>query len=113
LRTAETGDLSSEWAESAAERDDVYQKKANQRSLFRGARDEIARALRTRQVKGSLRDYPFSEYRLSEFKRNGRSLMRLVDKSRADELADRWGVPLPEKYASDLHCYIQTDRGPH
>jgi hypothetical protein len=54
LRTAEIGDLSSEWAESAAERDDVYQKKANQRSLFRTARDEVARILRTRQVKGSL-----------------------------------------------------------
>jgi hypothetical protein len=97
LRTAETGDLSSEWAESAAERDDVYQKKANQRSLFRGARDEVARALRTRQVKGSLRDYPFSEYRRSEFNRNGRSLMRLVDKSRADELADLWEAD-PEEF---------------
>jgi len=97
LRTADTGDLSSEWEESAAERADVYQKKANQRLLFRGARDEVARALRTRQVKGALKDYPFSEYRRSEFNRNGRSLMSLVDESRCNELADLWEAN-PEQY---------------
>jgi hypothetical protein len=103
LRTADTGDLSSDWAESATERADVYQKKANQRLLFRGARDEVARVLRSRKVKGTLRGYPFSEYRRSEFNRNGRSLMRLVDKSRPDELADLWETD-PEEYPYCTAC---------
>jgi hypothetical protein len=97
LRTAETGDLSIEWSESAVERDEGHKKRNNQHSLFRGARDEVAGALRARRIKGSLKEYPFSEYRRTEFNRNGRSLMRLVDESRCNELGDLWEAN-PEQY---------------
>ena len=97
LRTAETGDLSVEWSESAVERDDGHIKRNNQHALFRGARDEVAGAIRARRIKGSLQAYPFSEYRRTEFNRNGRSLMRLVDEGRSSELGDLWEAN-PEQY---------------
>ena len=97
LRTAETGDLSREWAETEPEREETRRKKTKQHALFRGAREAVALALRNRRPRGSLRHYPFSEYRGSEFIRNGRSLMSLVDKRRAKELADRWEAN-PDEY---------------
>jgi hypothetical protein len=90
LRTAETGDLSQEWEESAIERSDTRQKKAKQHALFRGAREAVAQARRQRRLKGSLRKYPFSEYLQTDFVRNGRLLMSRVDEKRATELADLW-----------------------
>jgi hypothetical protein len=90
LRTAETGDLSQEWAESATERGDTRQKKDKQHALFRGAREAVAQARREGRLKGSLRAYPFSEYLRTELIRNGRLLMSRVDDARATELADLW-----------------------
>jgi hypothetical protein len=90
LRTAETGDLSQEWAETESERKETRRKKARQLAILREARKAVALALKNRRLRGPLRKYPFSEYRTSEFSRNGRSLMRLVDKTRAKSLADSW-----------------------
>jgi hypothetical protein len=90
LRAAETGDLSKEWAESRREREDTRRKKTNQHALFREAREVVAAARREGKLRGRLRDYPFSEYLRTEFVRNGRALMRIVDKTRATELADFW-----------------------
>jgi hypothetical protein len=90
LRTAETGDLSREWSDSEGERAETRLKKGKQLALFREAREAVAQARRQGRIRGPLRSYPFSEYRHSVFTRNGRSLMRLVDKERAGELADLW-----------------------
>ena len=90
LQTADTGDLSREWAESEAERMDTRRKKIKQRAIFREAREAVAHARRKGKLRGKLRDYPFSDYRWSEFTRNGRALMRVVDKERATELANLW-----------------------
>jgi hypothetical protein len=90
LETADTGDLSREWAESEIERMDTRRKKTKQREIFREAREAVSKARRDGKLRGRLRDYPFSDYRQSEFTRNGRALMRVVDKERATELADLW-----------------------
>lgn len=97
LRTADTGDLSREWAETKSEREDTHRKKTKQHELFRGAREAVAEARKGRRLKGALSSYPFSEYRQSEFIRNGRLLMRLVDEKRAKELADLWEAS-PDEY---------------
>jgi hypothetical protein len=90
LQTADTGDLSQEWAESEPERIDTRRKKIKQRAIFREAREAVAQARKEGKLRGRLRDYPFSDYCRSEFTRNGRALMRIVDKERATELADLW-----------------------
>jgi len=90
LETADTEDLSREWAESESERMDTRGKKIKQHALFRGAREAVAKARREGRLRGRPRDYPFSEYRRAEFTRNGRALTRVVDKERATELADLW-----------------------
>jgi hypothetical protein len=97
LETADTGDLSQEWAESEPERIDARRKKAKQHALFRGAREAVARARREGKLRGRLKDYPFSDYRQTEFTRNGRALMRVVDGERATELADLWEAN-PEQF---------------
>jgi len=90
LETADTGDLSQEWAESAPERMETRRKKTKQHALFREARESVARARREGKLRGKLKDYPFADYLRTEFTRNGRALMRAVDKERAAELADMW-----------------------
>ena len=90
LRTADTGDLSQEWAESEPARLDTRRKKIKQRAIFREAREAVAQARREGRLRGRLRDYPFSDYRRSQFTHNGRALMRAVDEERAAELADLW-----------------------
>ena len=97
LRTAETGDLSQEWAETASERRDIQRRKARQLAIFREARKAVAMELKSRKLKGSMRDYRYSEYRRTEFIRNGRLLMELVDKKRAKVLSDCWEAN-PDEY---------------
>jgi hypothetical protein len=97
LQTANTGDLSQEWAETEPERMDTRRKKMKQHALFREAREAVAQARREGKLRGRLKDYPFSDYRRTEFNRNGRALMRAVDKERAIELADRWEAD-PEEF---------------
>lgn len=84
-----TGDLSKEWAESATEREDTQRKKNNQKTISRELRDEVADGLKERRLTGSLKDYPFTQFRNSEFARTGRLLMDLVDTRSAAALADQ------------------------
>jgi len=52
LRTkAESGDLSKEWADSQAEREDTQTKRDNQRSISREVREEVAAAIRERRLR--------------------------------------------------------------
>lgn len=97
LKTADTGDLSQEWAESESERLETRRKKTKQHALFREAREAVAQARREGKLRGRLKDYPFSDYRRTEFTRNGRALMRVVDEQRATELANRWEAN-PEEF---------------
>jgi hypothetical protein len=90
LQTADTGDLSQEWAESEPERTDTRRKKIKQHAIFRAAREAVAQARRAGKLRGRLREYSFADYRRSEFTRNGRALMRIVDSDRATELAELW-----------------------
>jgi hypothetical protein len=85
-----TGDLSKEWAESAAEREDAQQKRTNQKAISREVREEVADGLRTRRLTGSLAGYPFKQFQKSEFTHTGRLLMGLVDSRRAEALAAQW-----------------------
>lgn len=89
-RVAETGDLSKEWADSAAEREEAQRKRDNQRDVSSRVRSEVAEAIKTGRLKGSLGNYPFSEFRRTEFKRMGKELMSLVDGQRSGQLADMW-----------------------
>jgi hypothetical protein len=89
-RKIETGDVSKEWAESAAMREDTQKKKNNQKAISRDVRTEVAEALRERRVIGSVKDYLFPQFRKSEFVRTGRLLMDVVDTRRAGALADQW-----------------------
>jgi hypothetical protein len=97
LQTADTGELSGAWAESQPERMDTRRKKIKQHAIFREAREAVAQARREGKLRGRLRDYPFAEYRRSEFTRNGRALMRVVDRERAIELAELWEAH-PEEF---------------
>jgi hypothetical protein len=90
LQIADTGDLSQEWAESEPERMDTRRKKTKQHAIFRGAREAVAQARREGKLRGTLTDYPFSDYLRSEFTRNGRALMRVLGKERTAELANLW-----------------------
>jgi len=96
LRIADTGDLSLEWADSEAERRDTRGKKLRQLAILREAREAVAQARREGKLRGRLRNYPFSDYRRTEFTRNGRALTRVVDKKRATELADLWEADAEE-----------------
>lgn len=89
-QVAASGDLSKEWLESGAMREDTRSKKNNQKTISRVAREEVAGAIRERRVTGSLKNYSFTHFRKSEFVRTGKALMDLVDTRRAAPLADQW-----------------------
>ena len=89
-RVAESGDLRKEWQDSQAERKDSQEKKSNQRTIFSEIRKTMADALRDGRVTDRPRDYPFSEFRNTEFIRTGKSFMSIVDKHRSESLACQW-----------------------
>jgi hypothetical protein len=89
-RASESGDLEKEWLDSQAERDDAHEKRSNQKELFSGARSAVAEALKSRTVKGRLKDYRFSEFRKEMFIPQGKLLMSLVDDHRHGALAYQW-----------------------
>lgn len=94
---AESGDLQTEWRESAEEREDTHRKKNNQKGIFSQLRKEVAVAVRERRVSGKPKDYPFSEMMKSEFVGTGREFMSVVDEERHAELADQWSQN-PKRY---------------
>ncbi len=87
---ATSGDVSKEWAESAAMRKETHVKKDNQRAISAEVRQTVATALKERRVLGSVKDYRFDKFRNAELVRTGRQLMDLVDKKRAGALMDQW-----------------------
>lgn len=87
---AASGDVSKEWAESEAMRDDTHAKKNNQKSISREVREEVAKAIKERRLAGSLNGYPFRQFRKSEVVRTGKLLMDLVDARRSGALTDEW-----------------------
>ena len=87
---ATSGDISKEWAESAAMRKEAQVKKNNQRAISAEVRQAVATALKKRRVLGSMKDYRFSKFRNAELARTGRQLMDLVDRKRAGALAGQW-----------------------
>jgi hypothetical protein len=89
-RVADSGDVRNEWLESAAEREEAHRKRNNQLGTARGIRSEVAEAIRSGRLKGKLTDYPFSQFRKTEFVRIGKLLMSIVDKRRTDMLACQW-----------------------
>lgn len=85
-----SGDVSKEWAESAAMREDTNTKKNNQQRISREVREEVAQAIRYRRVRGAARDLPFRQYRKTEFIHTGRLLMKQADARCTGSLADQW-----------------------
>lgn len=87
---AATGDLSVEWRETQAARDEAYEKTLNQRLTATGMRQEVAKAMREGGVKGNLSDASFPNFRRSTRKELGAELMPIVSKTRASKLASMW-----------------------
>lgn len=85
-----SGDVSKEWAQSAALRQENQVKKNNQKAISREVRETVSTALRERRVVGSVKAYPFSSFRSDVLLETGRLLMDLVDEQRAGALADQW-----------------------
>lgn len=94
---AASGDVSKEWAESAAMRKQSQINRDKQREHSASVRQKVATAIRERRVSGSARDYTFDKFRDAQLVWTGRQLMDLVDKKRSGALADQWTQD-PERY---------------
>jgi hypothetical protein len=93
IQAARTGDISWAWRESAAEREEVEQKKNNQRVLHANIRNMVSTALQNGEYERST----LPAYMRTDFLRVGRYLMRLVDRQRYGTLADQWEME-PERF---------------
>jgi len=87
---AESGDMSEELEGTKKEREVTERKKDNQRAIAADMRKIVINAIKAKQVKGALGEYPFSHMRDSEFLRMGTAMMGVVDERRSGALAATW-----------------------
>ena len=86
LEIADTADMDEAWQASANEREEVQQKKNNQRELYVKIRGMVSEAMRHNSYARS----SWKDYTGADFLKVGRYLMKLVDKRRQIELGDVW-----------------------
>jgi hypothetical protein len=87
---AATGDLTVEWRETQAARDEAFEKTLKQRLTATGMREEVIKAIRKGRVKGKASDASFPKFLKNTRMELGAELMPIVSKTHAAKLASMW-----------------------